>query len=97
MSIEKINYEITLCKDITGVVFDKEEIVISKQEIINLSYDQYRSMCANSYIYIPVNIAQGHNISVKIHLDDIGTLYRYMTTKNLIDVKAYNPENEFPD
>lgn len=97
MSTESVKYQLTLCQDIKGVVFDKEETIFKTGEVIQLSYDQYRSMCANAYTYISVNIAQGHNIAVKIHLDDIGVVYRYKTTKDIVNIKTYNPEEEFPD
>ena len=66
MSTESVKYQLTLCQDIKGVVFDKEETIFKTGEVIQLSYDQYRSMCANAYTYISVNVAHGHNIAVKI-------------------------------
>ena len=96
MSIESIKYQCQLGQNIKGIVFDKEEVILAVGEFIQLSYDQYRSMCSNAYTYITVNIKQNHNMSVKIHLDDLAIIYRIKTTKDVVTA-SYNPESEYPD
>jgi hypothetical protein len=93
--IDNIHYIITV-NEIKDVVFDKQDIIFERGSDIKLSYSQFRTLCSNNYLYIPVNISQGHNVSVKITLDDVLSVMKFVTTKNTLS-KPFNPEEEFPD
>jgi len=92
--IENIYYTITLANDLKDKVYLDEQVLVGKGEQIKISEAQYKTMCANGYIYLSFNIEQGVNIGLKIMLSDIGVLEKFTTSREVI---PKNPEIEYPD